>query len=43
MVTGIDMIAQYCIKNFGEKFVDTFSLDGLEFRPDGVHGQFYKP
>ncbi|KAK3328556.1 class I glutamine amidotransferase-like protein [Cercophora scortea] len=39
---GIDMIAQYCIKNFGDKFVHTFSLDGLEFRPDSIHGQFYK-
>lgn len=36
------MIAQYCIKNFGEKLVDTFSLEGLEFRPDRVHGQFYE-
>lgn len=42
MGLGIDMIAQYCIKNFGEKFVHTFSLDGLDFCPDRVHGQFYK-
>ncbi len=36
------MIGQYCMQNYGEKLVKTFSLEGLEFGPDVVHGQFYK-
>lgn len=35
------MIAQYCLKHFDEKFVDAFSLDGLDLRPGRSHGQFY--
>ncbi|KAK1751403.1 class I glutamine amidotransferase-like protein [Echria macrotheca] len=38
---GIDMIAQYCLKNWDETFVRAMALDGLDFSPEGSHGQFY--
>ncbi|KAK3356468.1 class I glutamine amidotransferase-like protein [Lasiosphaeria hispida] len=38
---GIDMIAQFCLANWDKKFVYTMALDGLEFSPEGTHGQFY--
>ena len=38
---GIDMIAHYCIKNFGYEFVNTMSLEMLELNPRGRYGQLY--
>jgi hypothetical protein len=38
---GIDMIAHYCLKNFGHEFVNTMSLEMLELNPGGRAGQFY--
>ncbi|KAM7212367.1 isonitrile hydratase [Rhypophila decipiens] len=39
--TGIDMIARYCLDNFGHDFVNTMSLEMLELNPGGRYGQFY--
>ncbi|GAB1312337.1 Class I glutamine amidotransferase-like protein [Madurella fahalii] len=39
--TGIDMIAHYCLQNFGHEFVNTMSLEMLELNPGGRRGQFY--
>ncbi|OIW27624.1 class I glutamine amidotransferase-like protein [Coniochaeta ligniaria NRRL 30616] len=38
---GIDMIAQFCLTKWDNTFVRTMALDGLEFTPEGSHGQFY--
>ena len=35
------MIVQFCLEKWDKKFVYTMSLDGLEFAPEGTHGQFY--
>ncbi|KAK4161106.1 class I glutamine amidotransferase-like protein [Cladorrhinum sp. PSN259] len=40
--TGIDMVGQYCLDNFGWEFVNTMALDGLDFNPGGKAGQFYE-
>jgi hypothetical protein len=41
MQAGIDMIAHYCLDTFGRDFVNTMSLEMLEFNPSGRYGQFY--
>ena len=35
------MVAQFCLQKWDKKFVHTMALDGLEFTPEGTHGQFY--
>ncbi|KAF2263762.1 class I glutamine amidotransferase-like protein [Lojkania enalia] len=37
---GIDMIAEFARKNFDNKLVEV-ALYGLDFHPEGPHGQFY--
>ncbi|KAK4451091.1 isonitrile hydratase [Podospora aff. communis PSN243] len=39
---GIDMIARYCLDNFGHEFVNTMALEVLEVNPGGKASQFYK-
>ena len=41
MRKGIDMIAHFCLQNFDRDFVYTMALEGLDFMPEGTHGQFY--
>ncbi|KAK0735183.1 class I glutamine amidotransferase-like protein [Lasiosphaeria miniovina] len=38
---GIEMIAEYCLKNFSRDFVTALALEALEFNPAGSRGQFY--
>lgn len=40
-MTGIDMIAAYAMKNFGESYTRRALLPSLEFDPAGPRGQFY--
>ncbi|KAK4223449.1 class I glutamine amidotransferase-like protein [Podospora fimiseda] len=40
--TGIDMVGEYCLKNFGREFVDTMALEGLEFNPGGKGSMFFE-
>jgi hypothetical protein len=42
VITGIDMIAAWALRNYDEKFVRVLALDSLEFYPEGDHGQRYK-
>ncbi|KAK3986056.1 class I glutamine amidotransferase-like protein [Cladorrhinum sp. PSN332] len=40
--TGVDMVGQYCLDNFGWEFVNTMALEGLEFNPGGRGSQFFE-
>jgi hypothetical protein len=39
---GIDMIANYALQHYDEKFVRIMALDSLEFDPEQSHTQFYR-
>jgi hypothetical protein len=39
---GVDMIARYCLDNFGHEFVNTMALEVLEVNPGGKASQFYE-
>jgi len=40
-ISGIHMVATYCLENFDKEFVNTLALRPLEFRLDGNASQFY--
>ncbi|KAM0325960.1 hypothetical protein ACHAQA_007265 [Verticillium albo-atrum] len=38
---GVDMVADYCLKNFDPEFVTNVSLTSIDFAPNTPRGQFY--
>ncbi|KAK0634053.1 hypothetical protein B0T14DRAFT_534048 [Immersiella caudata] len=39
---GVDMVARYCLDNFGHEFVNTMALEVLEVNPGGKASQVYE-